>query len=178
VHLSEQTFRIASIGVGAVLGIGVVFLLFTASGFPDLPPTAIIIGVAVALVVAIGATVVGLAIGRHMVGDRIEVAMREEGGKWRHGRITVTPGHLSFEPYFWQVRIPHRSPVEIDVDRLSEDTGRHPPWNQMWSINPQLHIVEVASSEQVRELAALPSHVKELRERLSGQEQMGGELVV
>jgi hypothetical protein len=137
-----------------------------------LPPAVIAIVVVIALIIGIASVALGSVVGRRLVGDRIEVAMREPGGKWRHGRLTVSPGHVSFQPYRWQMRIPHGRPVEMDVKSLGDDTGRRPSWKQIMSVNPQLHIVEVASLQGDREVAALPSHLEELRERLAGPQQV------
>ena len=166
--LREQTFRFAGIGVGLLIGLLVVLLPQLFGSGRSLPPAVIFIVIGIALVVAIGGMALGLAVGGRIVGDRIEGAMREPGGRWQHGRLTVTPGHLSFQRYRWQVRIPRGAPVEIDVDELGDDTGVRPSWKQIMSINPQLHIVTVSSPQGARELAALPSHLKELRERISG----------
>jgi F0F1-type ATP synthase membrane subunit c/vacuolar-type H+-ATPase subunit K len=169
--LREQSFRYAALGVGLIIGLAVILLPNLVGGARALPPLVIVIAVVVALVVGIGGMALGLALGNRIVGDRIEGAMREPGGRWRHGRITVTPGHLSFQPYLWQVRIPHGAPVEFDVEELSDDTGRRPSWKQIMSVNPQLHIVDVVAPQGRRELAALPSHLEELRGRLAAPHQ-------
>ncbi|WP_411699065.1 hypothetical protein [Conyzicola sp.] len=166
--LREQTFRIGGMFVGLLLGLLIVLVPTLLGRGPDLPPAVIAIVIGFALVIAIGGLALGLALGRRIVGERIEAALREPAGRWKHGSLTVTPGHLSFQPYRWQMRIPRGAPIEIDVDELGDDTGVRPPWKHVLSINPQLHIVTVASPQGNRELAALPSHLEELRERLSG----------
>ena len=166
--LREQTFRIGGLFVGVLLGVLIVLLPSLLGRGPDLPPAVVAIVIGFALVVAIGGLALGLALGRRIVGERIEAAMREPGGPWQHGSFTVTPGHLSFQRYRWQVRIPRGAPVEFDVDDLGDDTGVRPSWKQVLTINPQLHIVTVTSPQGDRELAALPTHLEELRERLAG----------
>jgi hypothetical protein len=141
-------------------------------GGPALPPAFVIVVIVVTLPIIAGGLALGLGIGRRIVGERIEVAMREPGGRWRHGRLTVAPGHLVFQPYLFQVRIPRGAPVEIDVERLGDDTGDRPSWKQILSLNPQVHIVDVASPQGDRQIAALPSHLEELRERLAGERQV------
>jgi hypothetical protein len=165
--LREQTFRLGTLGVGLLIGLLIVLLPSLIGRGPGLPPAVVAIAIGFALVVAIGGMAIGLAVGRRIVGERIEAALREPGGRWQHGSITVTPGHLSFQRYRWQMRIPRGAPVEIDVDDLGDDTGVRPSWKQVLTINPQLHIVTVTSPQGDRELAALPTHLEELRERLS-----------
>jgi hypothetical protein len=166
--LREQSFRIGTIAVGLVLGFAVVFLVPALTGADSrLSGGALTTVIVIAVLVAIGAVALGLLIGRRIVGDRIEVAMRDSGRKWRHGRVTVTPGHLSFQPYWWQVRIPAGPAIEMDVNVMGEDTGRRPPLKQIWSVNPQLHIVDIEGSHGSWELAALPSRLTEMRERLA-----------
>jgi hypothetical protein len=83
--------------------------------------------------------------------------------------LTVTPGHLSIQPYRWQVRLPKGKPIEMEVDTMTEDTGRRPSLKQLLTVNPQLHIVELESSSGRLEIAGAPSHLSELRERLHEQ---------
>lgn len=170
--LREQKVLIGSLAVGALLGTGIVLVPRLLARDSALPPGVVVVIILVTLLIVAAGLALGLALGRRIVGDRIEVAMREPGDRWRHGRLTVAPGHLVFQPYRWQMRIPKGSPVEIDVDELGDDTGRRPSWKQFLSINPQLHIVDVASPQGDRELAALPSHLEELRERLAGERQV------
>jgi len=80
----------------------------------------------------------------------------------------VTQGHFTFQPYLWQVRIPRGEPVELEVETMSEDSGRRPSLRQLWTINQQLRIIEIETSMGQFEIAGLPSHLTELRERLHG----------
>lgn len=169
--LREQSFLIFSIVCGLLIGILVVLVVLGVFGHGrQLQPGLVLVVVVVALVVAVCAVLVRQVIGKRLVGDRIEAALREHDGKWRHGRITVGFGQLSFQPYLWQVRIPSGDPVELEVSELGEDMGRRPPLRKMWSMNPQLHIVQVVTNRGPWELAALPSQIEELRTLLSEPE--------
>ncbi|BDZ46801.1 hypothetical protein [Naasia aerilata] len=122
---------------------------------------------AVVLVIMVLAIAAGLLLGKRLVGDRIEVAVRSSGDKWHHARLTdIGDGRLRLERYFWQVRIPTGKKLELHVLSLGEDSGRHPRPRQWWSLNPQLTIVDLETDQGTFELAALPSHLRELRERL------------
>jgi hypothetical protein len=140
------------------------------NGLPtdDAPPAGLIaIALAIGVILAVSGMLVGLLIARRLIGDRIEVALREHDGRWRHGRLTVTPGHLSFQPYLWQVRIPKGDPIEFEVHHIGEDTGRRPRLRQMWSVNPLLRIVDIETDKGDREVGMLKHQVEELRQRLS-----------
>jgi hypothetical protein len=49
---------------------------------------------------------------------------------------------------------------------LGADTGRRPQLGEIWSANPQLHIVDLETDQGPKELAALPSRLTELHVRL------------
>lgn len=121
---------------------------------------------AVMIVILLAALVAGLYIGKRFVGDRIELAFRNPGGKWRHGRVQISPQTLVLQPCWWQTRFPSGAPITLNVDNLAEDTGRRPQAKQWWSLNPQLSIVSMQTDQGEYEIAALPSHLAELRERL------------
>ncbi|WP_343317371.1 hypothetical protein AAFM46_08265 [Arthrobacter sp. TMP15] len=169
--LREQSFLIFSIVGGMLIGILAVLVLPALFGNGrEVKPGLLLVVVVVTLVVAAFAVLLRQIIGKRLVGDRIEAALREHDGKWRHGRITVGYGQLSFQPYLWQVRIPSGTPVELEVSELGEDTGQRPPLRKIWSMNPQLHIVQVVTNRGLWELAGLPSQIEELRTRLSEPE--------
>ncbi|WP_216819852.1 hypothetical protein [Frondihabitans sp. 762G35] len=109
----------------------------------------------------------GLLIARRRLGDRLSAALRESGGKWRHGRLTVTPGLIVFEPYRRQTTLVRGTREEYRVGRVGDDTGRRPPRRQLLWINPQLHIVDLDTDRGRREIALLPTALTTLRERLS-----------
>lgn len=169
--LREQSFLILSIVAGMLIGILVVLVVPAIFGNGrEVTPGLLLVVVVVTLVVAAFGVLLRQVIGKRLVGERIEAVLREQDGKWRHGRITVGYGQLSFQPYLWQVRIPSGAPVEMEVSELGEDTGRRAPLRKIWSMNPQLHIVRVVTNRGLWELAGLPSQIEELRTRLSEPE--------
>lgn len=166
--LREQSFLIFSIVVGVLIGILIVLLLPVLVGHGrQLQPGFVVV---VALVVIVAAVLARQTIGKRLVGDRIEVALREHDAKWQHGRVTVSQAHLSFQPYLLQIRIPSGDRIELEVSEFGEDTGQRPPLRSIWRLNPQLHIVQLLTNRGPRELAALPSQIAELRKRLSDPE--------
>ena len=136
----------------------------------ELPWWITLVSALATIIIFVPIVFLGMKLGdRLLVKDRIEVGMRaSDTKKWRHGRITVTQGHFTFQPYLWQVRIPRGEPVELEVETMSEDSGRRPSLRQLWTINQQLRIIEIETSMGQFEIAGLPSHLTELRERLHG----------
>lgn len=169
--LREHAFRIAMPVVGMVLGLVGVFLVVPViTGRPERGPLwAYLIGIGIGVAVGAAALFVGLRIGRRIVGDRIEAAVRHPDQKWRHGRFAVDPEGLTFERYRWQMRIPSGDVSRLTNVRLGPDTGRRPPLRQLWTINPQLHVVLLDSDQGQCEVATLPSRLEQLREALDGR---------
>ena len=83
---------------------------------------------------------------------------------WPHFQASLWPHFRTSSTY--QVRIPKGEPLELRVTRLGVDTGRRPQFRQIWSVNPQLHIVDLETDRGPKELAALPSRLMELQVRL------------
>ncbi len=167
--LRQHGFRIAVFAIGPILGLVAVLVAAGAlvSQGVDVPP-ALLIGLVVAtLVIPAAAIAIGLRLGNRLVGDRLELAVKPVGGKWGHARFDVDPGIVHMQPYLWQIRIPKGDRVSLHVDELGEDTGRRPHWRQWWSLNPQLHIVDLRTDRGHYELAGIPAHLEELRDRLS-----------
>ena len=167
----ENGFRIVSSLVGVVIGLVVVFMLRGSDGGHRGPLWAYVVGVVVAVVVAGVGLLLGLLIGRRLVGDRIEAAVRQPGEKWRHGRFVVERSSATFERYRWQVRIPSGKKTDFTGVQLGDDTGQRPPLRQLWTINPQLHIITLDSDQGRYEVAAMPSRLQQFRERL-GEPQL------
>ena len=166
--LRELTFRIVGPLVGLVigLGIGAVLIQVLIGGRFRIPWWVFVIGFVFLLVIASAAIIGGLLIGQQLVGDRIEGAIREPGSKWRHGRLDVESNAIVFERYLLKVRIPSGEKQRFDQVDIGEDIGLRPPLRQLWSINPQLHIVSIDAQQGHFELAALPSRIQELRDRI------------
>ena len=166
--MRENAFRIVAFAAGPLIALIVgLVVLGSSGGLESIPLPFLVLAVAIFLLVSGGAIAVGVLLGRKMVGDRIELAFREGGGRWRHGRITLEDGRATLQPYWWQVRIPAGDPMPLDIRELGEDTGRTPPPRRWWSLNPQLRIVDMQTDRGAFEIAALPSHLAEFRERLS-----------
>ena len=168
--LRQYGFRVLAPAVGAIIGATVAVLVGPAlhkRGFQI--PEWILLIILAAFVVVLGAAVVVGVVGRRgLVNGRIEVAMRVPGGKWTHGRLQIEPGTLTFERYRLQMRLPSGDVTTYRVSSVGEDIGRRPALRNVWTINPQLHVIEVETNLGRREIAALPSRVPELRERVSG----------
>ena len=164
----EYRFRILSIAVGVVVGILVVTVLLPlVTGQRLVLGWGLPVGVLVVVLIAVGGGLLGLRLGDRLVGDRIEGALREPGGRWRHGRVTIDGDTVTFERYRFQMRIPSGKKQRFDNVRLGADSGQRPPLRTMWSINPQVHIVSLDADQGHFEFAALPSRIEELHERVA-----------
>lgn len=164
--IREQYFRIAAIFVvPAVVAAGVTIGFAALRGREDLG-VVVFVTLAVTVPIMIAGILVGLYLGRRLVGDRIELAFRRPGEKWRHARVDVAEGRVRLQPYLWQVRVANGDPLEMAVERLDLADARKPPFRSWWSLNPQLRIVDLDTDRGRYEIAALPSHLAELRERL------------
>jgi|GEM_PF-2660783 len=164
----EHGFRIVTMLIGMVVGVVAAFFVLPAvTGRENRGPWWVYaLGLAIVVLVGGAALLLGLALGRRIVGDRIEAAIREPGERWRHGRFTVSPTGVTFERYRWQMRIPSGKKTEFTEVRLGPDSGRRPPFRHLWTINPQLHIVTLDSEQGQYELAAMPSRLQEFDRRL------------
>ena len=88
-----QGFRLASVGVGLVVGLGIVLIVQAATSNEPLSSGFLLGGGAVGLIIAVVAVVVGLLLGSRIFGQRLEIALRTAGEtKWQHGRVEVSPG--------------------------------------------------------------------------------------
>lgn len=162
-----QGFRLASIGVGFVLGAGIFLVVRAVSSGGQLPVGFGLAGAAVGLLVAVVAVVVGLLVGRKAFGQRLELALRRRGDtKWQHGHVDATAGHLRFRRYKWQMRFVSGDPVDFVVHEVGADTGAHPSKKQLLTVNPTLHVIEVATDRGDLELGVQAHQVDDLRARL------------
>jgi hypothetical protein len=165
--IKGQGVRFASLGVGLLLGLGVILLAMTL-GSDEPIPVGLVIGIgAGSLVLAVGATLVGLLLGRRVFGQRLEVALRPAGeSKWRHGRLDARPGYFEFTPYKWQLRFVSGPTTQYQVHAVGEDTGQRPSKKQLWSVNPALHIVDVQTGRGALQLGLQAHQVEEVRQRI------------
>ncbi|MGT2426489.1 hypothetical protein [Amnibacterium kyonggiense] len=169
----ELAFRFVGPIIGVVIGVGVVGAVTALSGSRLLPPGLLIGVLAGAAVVALGATAVGLLIGRRIVGDRLEVALRVPDARWRHGRLEADADRSTFHPYVWQVRIPTGEREELGPTAIRPDAPRRPALRTIWSLNPQTRIVTLETARGPVEVAALPSRLELLRQRLAAGRASG-----
>ena len=95
-----------------------------------------------------------------------EGAIRQPGHRWQHGRLTVTPGVIGFEFYRWQVRLRSGEHRSIRVTGVDDWSGRQPSWREWWSINRNVRIVELSTTDGVVEFAALPHRLAVVRTEL------------
>jgi hypothetical protein len=165
--LAGQGFILIGGAVGIVVGLVALYVVLGIMDPEDaVTPGFVALRAVNALLVAFPGMVLALVFMRRRMGDRIEVALREPGGTWRHGRLTVAPGHLTFQPYARQVRIPKGEPLEFDVHHVNADTGRRPSLRQLLSVDPFLWIVELDTDRGVHEVGVQKHQVDELRQRL------------
>jgi len=165
--IKGQGVRFASLGAGLLLGLGVILLAMTL-GSDEPIPVGLLIGIgAGAFVLAVGATLIGLLVGRRVFGQRLEVALRPAGAsKWQHGRLEVTPGYFEFTPYKWQVRFLSGPATQYQVRAVGEDTGQRPSKKQLWSVNPALHVIDVETERGALQLGLQGHQVEEVRQRM------------
>lgn len=170
--LRERSFRIVMVLIPLAVAIVAIAFAPVITGDSWSKDWELNIGaIGVSVLVLAAAIVIGALARRRIVGDRIEVAIRRPGeSQWHHGRVNVDVGHMTFQPIAIGFRGEPRGPVQFDVKAIEVDRGRHPSLRQIWSINPQLHIVQVDTNHGPRELAALPSRISELRRRLESPE--------
>ena len=118
--------------------------------------------VVIALVGGVAANWVRQRISRH----RPEGAIRLPGRRWQHGRLMVTPGVIGFESYRWQVRLQSGENRSIRVTGVDDWSGRPPSRREWWSINPDVRIIQLSTTDGVVEFAALPHRLAIVRTEL------------
>lgn len=163
--LRDQRFRLISLAVGPIVGLIIVSVMFASGAFPPIPVGWFVAIVAVVLLLAVGGISIGLLLGNRFVGDRVELAYRAPGEKWRHGRADLSPGVMTLQKYWWQLRIPTGDPLTLEVESVASGE-REPRPRRWWTMNPQLRITEMHTDRGTYEVGALPSHLAEVRERL------------
>jgi hypothetical protein len=162
-----QGFRLASIGVGLVVGLGIVLVVRAATSDAPLSSGFLLGGGAAGLIIAVVAVVVGLLLGRRIFGQRLEIALRTAGEKkWQHGRVEASPGRLRFRRYKWQLRFISGEPVDFLVDEVGADSGARPSKKQMWSVNPSLHVIEVKTDRGTLQLGVQSHQVNDVLSQL------------
>lgn len=162
-----QGFRLASIGVGAVIGLTAVIVMRAVASDEPIS-TGFLIGVGAGLAIALAAAVVGLLLGRKVFGQRLELALRSAADKkWRHGWIEASPGFMRFHRYKWQIRFISSKPVDYIVHEVGVDSGQHPSKKQMWSVNPSLHVIEIDTDQGVLQLGLQAHQVDDVLTQLA-----------
>lgn len=161
-----QGFRLASIGVGLLIGL--IAVVVTQAVTSDEPPSSgFLIGISFGLVIAVAATAVGLLLGRKVFGQRLELALRPATEtKWRHGWVEASPGHLRFHRYKWQIRFVSGDPVDFAVHAVGLDSGKRPSKKQLWSVNPSLHVIDIDTDQGPLQLGLQAHQVETTRTQL------------
>jgi len=166
--LRDHAWQLVGVALGLAVGLGIVVLGWSlAGGDRYIPAWVLLVLVAVVLVVGLGASVTGVLIGRRVYAGHLELALREPGRRWRHGRIVVDPAGARFEHYLWQLRVPDGEWSALPGARIVADAGRRTGMGSLLSVNPFLHIVELETETGRFEVAATSSGVTELRRRLA-----------
>jgi len=161
-----QGFRLASIGVGLVIGLLAVVVSRAITSDEPLS-SGFLIGVSFGLVIAVAAAAVGLLLGRKVFGQRLELALRPASEtKWRHGWVEASPGHLRFHRYKLQIRFVSGDPVDFAVHAVGLDSGRRPSKKQLWSVNPSLHVIDIETDQGPLQLGLQAHQVDTIRMQL------------
>lgn len=161
-----QGFRLASIGVGLVIGL--IAVVVTQAVTSDEPlSSGFLIGISFGLVIAVAAAAAGLLLGRKVFGQRLELALRPAAEtKWRHGWVEAWPGHLRFHRYKWQIRFVSADPIDFAVHAVGLDSGKRPSKKQLWSVNPSLHVIDIETDQGPLQLGLQAHQVKTIRTQL------------
>lgn len=175
--MRQYVFRLVAPLLGVVVGVIVVVALIDwehpHSKGARLPGWVLPLAIMVVVVVWVAAAVVGVIVGRSIAGRHVEVALRRPGQKWAHGRLTFAAGAFTFERYRFQMRIPSGDKTTYRIHGVGEDSGRRPSLKNVWTINPQLHIIELETDRGPLELGALPYRIPDIRERLTQPRENG-----
>ena len=167
VPLREQTFRLPPVYIAAAVFIVLLVLLLPVFERAHIPPVLLLLIGALFLIVLFGTTAIGLSIGRRIVGDHVEVAIRAPGERWRHGPLAVRPGHsLSRRTQFNFTSHPGTQSSLTKTNSVKTRPGAR-AYVRFGSSILSSHIVQAKTDLGIRELAALPSTLEELRERLN-----------
>jgi len=161
-----QGFRLASIGIGLLIGLVAVTVIRAVTSDEPLS-SGFLIGTGFALVIAVVAAAAGLLLGRKIFGQRLELALRPAAEtKWRHGWAEASPGRLRFHRYKWQVRFVSGDPVDFIVHTVGSDSGERPSKKQLWSVNPSLHIIDIDTDQGPLQLGLQAHQVDTIRTQL------------
>jgi hypothetical protein len=94
--------------------------------------------------------------------DVMTVAVKGLAGKrlWRHGRVRTAAEHLTWQPWL-RVGPAFRLPADLRPIRQ-----RRPRATEMWTMNPQVVIIECQSSAGDLSLGVMPWNVEHVQELL------------
>ena len=162
----EQGSRYIATVVGFLIGVGLIAVVGGRTLGSLLPWWVLLLVLVVALALVLGATTVGLLIGRRLVGNKLELAVRTGEGKWRHGRAELQGSHLTFWPYYWQIRVPRGEREELVISRLDQTHSRRPSVRELIALNPQVRVVRAETASGPMEIAALPSRLDSIARTL------------
>lgn len=163
----EQSSRYVATAVGFLIGVALIVVVGGKNLWGLLPWWALLIVLVVGLALLLAATTVGLLIGRHLVGDKLEIGIRAGESKWRHGRAEMQGSHLTFWPYYWQIRVPKGDREELVLTRLDHTHSRRPALRELTALNPQVRVVRAETTSGPIEIAALPSRLHKIASTLA-----------
>lgn len=155
----EHGSRYIATAVGFLIGVGLIVVVGGKNLWSLLPWWALLIVLIVGLALLLGATTIGLLIGQRLVGNKLELAVRAGGGKWRHGRAELQGSRLTFWPYYWQIRVPKGDREELLITGLDQTHSRRPALRELIALNPQARVVRAETASGPIEIAALPSRL-------------------
>ena len=91
--------------------------------------------------------------------DVITMAVKGLAGKrrWRHGRVRTTTEHLTWQPW---LRVGSVLPLPADLHPVGQ---RRPRVAEMWTMNPQVVIIECQSSAGGLSLGVMPWNVEQVQ---------------
>jgi hypothetical protein len=112
---------------------------------------------AVALEAAVAEDLPGLHAGEDP--NVIAVAVKGLAGKqrWRHGRVRTTTEHQTWQPW---LRVGPVLPLPADLRPVGQ---RRPQVAEMWTMNPQVIVIECQSSAGGLSLGVMPWNVEQVQ---------------
>ena len=163
----EQAFRYVAPVLGFLIGAAVLVVVWARMLQDLLPWWGLFIILAAGLALLLAAVTVGLLIGQRLLGERLEIALRDTRGRWRHGRVEIHGPRLTFLPYYWQVRIITGDREELGITHLEETHGRRPSLRELTALSPQVRIVSAETKSGPIEVAALRSRLQTIAHALT-----------
>ena len=163
----EQAFGYIAPVFGYLIG-AAVFVAVWARMLQDLLPWwGLLLILAAGLALLLAAVTIGLLIRDRLFGERFEIALRDTGGRWRHGRVEIQGPRLTFLPYYWQVRVLTGDREELAITYLDETHGRRPRLRELTALSPQVRIISAETRSGQIEVAAPRSRLRTIAHALT-----------